>query len=364
MKIQARNILYWALVFVPLALVVRYAWPESHTLIFALAAIAIIPLAGIMGRATEHLADKTTEGIGGLLNATFGNMAEMIIAVLALRQGLYSIVKASLTGSIIGNALLILGLSMLVGGLKFKTQSFSGAGARTRSTTLTLAAVALIAPAAYHYLAGPGAAPGEARLSLAIGIVLIATYFLSLIFALHTHTDYFTRDAARAADVESSHHTWSIRRSLIVLTVATVFVSWLAEILVSAVEPTAEALGMTQVFIGIVVVAIVGNAAEHSTAILMALEDRMDLTLGIAIGSSTQIALFAAPLLVFLSYAIGPEPMNLVFTSPEVLAIGLSVIIVSLVAMDGESNWLEGVQLLAVYLILAAVFFFLPEAAH
>lgn len=364
MRIQARNILYWALVLVPIALIVRYASPESHTLIFALAAIAIIPLAGIMGRATEHLADKTGEGIGGLLNATFGNMAEIIIAVLALREGLYSIVKASLTGSIIGNALLILGLSMLAGGLKFRTQSFSGIGARTRSTTLTLAAVALVAPAAYHYLAGPGAAVSEAQLSLAIGIILMVTYFLSLIFALHTHTDYFTRDAAQAAHVESSHRTWSIRRSLTVLVTATVFVSWLAEILVSAVEPTAAALGMTEVFIGVVIVAIVGNAAEHSTAILMALEDRMDLSVGIAIGSSTQIALFAAPLLVFLSYAIGPEPMNLVFTTAEVLAIGLSVIIVSRVAMDGESNWLEGVQLVAVYLILAAVFYFLPEAAH
>jgi Ca2+:H+ antiporter len=228
---------------------------------------------------------------------------------------------------------------------------------------LTLAAVALIAPAAYHYLAGPRAAPGEAQLSLAIGIVLMVTYFLSLIFALHTHTDYFTRDAAQAAHVESSH-TWSVRRSLTVLVGATVFVSWLAEILVSTVEPTAAALGMTEVFIGIVIVAIVGNAAEHSTAVLMALEDRMDLSVGIAIGSSTQIALFAAPLLVFLSYVIGPEPMNLMFTTAEVLAIGLSVIIVSRVAVDGESNWLEGVQLLAVYLILAAVFYFLPEAAH
>jgi Ca2+:H+ antiporter len=354
--------LNWLLPLAPVTIVLHYVATESHTLVFILAGLAIIPLAGWMGKATEHLADKTGEGIGGLLNATFGNLAEIIIAVVALREGLTGIVKASLTGSIIGNALLVLGASMLAGGLRFRTQEYSGHGARTNSTTLTLAAVAFIAPAAFHLLAGPEAAPEENRLSLIIGLLLLLTYGCSLLFSLHTHAGYFTRHAAEAAAVESGHQTWSLRKSLLILVAATALVGWLAEILVGAVEPAAQTLGMTEVFVGVIVVAIVGNAAEHSTAILMALEDRMDLALNIAIGSSTQIALFAAPVLVLLSYAIGPSPMDLVFTAAEVLAVVLSVAIVSLVAEDGESNWLEGVQLLAVYLILAALFYFLPEA--
>ncbi|HUP00574.1 MAG TPA: calcium/proton exchanger [Gemmatimonadota bacterium] len=355
--------LNWLLPLVPLTIVLHYAAPESHTLVFILAGIAIVPLAGWMGKATEHLADKTGEGIGGLLNASFGNLAEIIIAIFALREGLTGIVKASLTGSIIGNALLILGASMLAGGLKYRIQEYSGTGARTNSTTLTLAAVALIAPAAFHYLGGPEAVVDESRLSLIIGVLLLVTYASSLLFSLHTHAGYFTREAAETAAIESGHQIWSVRKSLGVLIAATAVVSWLAEILVGSVEPAAEALGMTQVFVGVIVVAIVGNAAEHSSAILMALEDRMDLTLNIAIGSSTQIALFAAPLLVMLSYVIGPSPMDLVFTPAEVLAVVLSVAVVSLVAEDGESNWLEGVQLLAVYLILATLFYFLPETA-
>jgi Ca2+:H+ antiporter len=350
----------WLLPFVLLAIAARYGAPEAHTWIFVLSGVGIIPLAGWMGRATEQLADRTGEGVGGLLNATFGNLAEIVIAIVALREGMTEIVKASLTGSIIGNALLVLGASMLAGGLKHRVQRFNPAGARTRATTLTLAALALVIPAAFHFLAGPGNGSREMDFSLAIAILLLATYLLSLIFSLHTHQEYFVRQAAEAAAVETGHHPWTVRRSLLVLIGATALVSWLAEIMVGAIEPAAAAFGMTEVFVGVVVVAVVGNAAEHSTAILMALEDRMDLSVGIAIGSSTQIALFAAPLLVFLSYAIGPAPMDLVFTLPEVLAVGLSVTVISLIAEDGESNWFEGAQLLAVYLILAALFYFLP----
>src|SRR5688572_3393732 len=219
-------------------------------------------------------------------------------------------------------------------------------------------------PALFHYLAGPAGPPREGAMSLEISVLLVVVYGLALLFSLHTHERYFTREAAEAGLlVEEAHAAWSVRRALGVLVAATVVVSVLAEILVGAVEPTAEALGMTEVFIGVIVVAIVGNAAEHSTAILMAVKDRMDLSLGIAIGSATQIALFAAPVLVLLSYVIGPEPMDLVFTTAEVVAIAVSVIIVGQVAEDGESNWLEGVQLLAVYLILGVMFYFLPEAS-
>ncbi|MGH7558101.1 MAG: calcium/proton exchanger [Gemmatimonadota bacterium] len=352
--------LNWFLALVPAAIVLHYVVPEAYVWGFIIAGLAIVPLAGWMGKATEHLADRTGEGIGGLLNATFGNMAEIIIAIMALREGLTEIVKASLTGSIIGNALLVMGLAMLGGGLKFKTQTYNPAGARTRATQLTLAAIALVIPAVYHQLAGGAGAAREGALSLEISALLLVVYGLALVFSLHTHTPYFTREAAEAGRLEAGHAAWSVRRSLIVLIGATAVVSWLAEILVSSVEPAAETLGMTEVFVGVIVIAIVGNAAEHSTAILMALEDRMDLALGIAIGSATQIALFAAPVLVFLSYAIGPQPMDLVFTPAEVVAVALCVLIVGQVAEDGESNWLEGVQLLAVYLILALMFYFLP----
>ena len=356
--------LNWLLPLIPITIALRFLAPEAHVWLFFLAGVAIVPVAGWMGKATEHLAVRTGEGIGGLLNATFGNMAELIIAVMALREGLTEIVKASLTGSIIGNALLILGISMLAGGLKFKTQAFNPAGGRTRATQLTLAAIALLIPALFHHLAGPEGFAREGALSLEISVLLLVVYGLALLFSLHTHQGYFTREAAEAGRiVEEEHAAWSVRRALGVLVAATVVVSVLAEILVGAVEPTAEALGMTEVFIGVIVVAIAGNAAEHSTAILMAVKNRMDLALGIAIGSATQIALFAAPVLVLLSYVIGPAPMDLVFTTAEVVAVAVAVLIVGQVAEDGESNWLEGVQLLAVYLILAVMFYFLPESS-
>jgi Ca2+:H+ antiporter len=355
--------LNWLLPLTPIAVALRFLAPEAHVWLFFLAGVAIIPLAGWMGKATEHLAARTGEGIGGLLNATFGNMAEIIIAIMALREGLTEIVKASLTGSIIGNALLVLGASMLGGGLKFKVQEYNPAGGRTRATQLTLAAIALLVPAVFHQLAGPEGPAREGALSLVISILLLIVYALALVFSLHTHERYFTRELAEAGRLEEkTHEAWSVRRALGVLVGATALVSVLAEILVASVETTAATLGMTEVFVGVIVVAIVGNAAEHSTAILMAIEDRMDLAMGIAIGSATQIALFAAPVLVLLSYVIGPAPMDLVFTPAEVVAVVVAVIIVGQVAEDGESNWLEGVQLLAVYLILAVMFYFLPEA--
>jgi Ca2+:H+ antiporter len=354
--------LNWLLVFVPIVVGLHYLRPESHTLIFITASLAIIPLAGWLGRATEHLAEKTGEGIGGLLNATFGNAAEMIIAIMALRQGLFDVVKASLTGSIIGNVLLVLGVAILAGGLKFRTQKFNPTGARVQSTMLTLAAVGLIVPAAFHYLGGPAAAAQEFELSLEISLVLLTTYALSLVFTLHTHKQFFQGSSAEAAEVhEGGHHPWSLTKSMVVLGVATALIAWVSEMLVGSVEEAAKTFGMTRIFVGVIVVAIVGNAAEHSTAILVALKNRMDLSLGIAIGSSIQIALFVAPVLVLLSYILAPRPMDLVFTPAEVLAVGLAVAITGQIAGDGESNWIEGVQLLAVYIILGIIFFFLPE---
>lgn len=353
--------LNWLLVFVPIAAGLHYLRPDSHTLIFITAALAIVPLAGWLGRATEHIAERTSEGVGGLLNATFGNAAEMIIAIVAMQRGLHGVVKASLTGSIIGNILLVMGASALAGGLKYKTQEFNATGARVQATMLTLAAVALVLPAAFHFLSGPAGIVKEYDLSFDISIVLLLTYALSLLFTLHTHKQLFAGHVSEAA--EENPASWPMTKALGLLAVSTALIAWMSELLVASVEIAAHDFGMSTIFVGIIVVAIVGNAAEHSTAVTVALKNRMDLSLSIAIGSSIQIALFVAPVLVLLSYMIGPRPMDLVFTPAEVLAIVLSVAIASQTAGDGESNWLEGVQLLAVYVILGIVFYFLPETS-
>lgn len=362
--------LSWLLVFVPAAVVLEYLVPARHTLIFVVACIAVIPLAGWLGKATEHLAAHAGEGVGGLLNATFGNAAEMIIAIMALRRGLIDVVKASLTGSIIGNILLVLGAAFLAGGLRNKTQKFNLGGARAQATLLTLAAAALVAEAAFHHLGGEAALPREGSLSVAISIVLLVAYGLGLVFTLHTHKHFFEGHSAEAAGVDGGGHgghgegaAWSLGRSLTVLLASTALIAWMSEILVASVEEAAHTLGMSQLFVGVVVVAIVGNAAEHSTAILMAWKNRNDLAVGIAVGSSIQIALFVAPVLVLLSYWIAPRPMDLVFTPAEVIAVALAVVITEQIAGDGESNWLEGAMLLALYAVLGIVFYLLPAAA-
>lgn len=353
--------LNWLLIFVPITIIGEYVFHVSSTILFLISCVSIIPLAGLLGKATEHLAEKTGEGIGGLLNATFGNAAELIIALMALQAGLYDVVKASITGSIIGNILLVLGASFLAGGLKYKTQKFNAGGARSLATILTLASIGLIAPAVFHYFGGKDIAEKEAGLSLEIAIVLVITYALSLLFSLKTHKQLFIAESSEIAEVsEGKRHHWSVTKSLTTLAVATLFIAWMSEILVGSVEIAAHALGMTSIFVGVIVVAIIGNAAEHSTAIIVAMKNRMDLSLGIAIGSSIQVALFVAPVLVFASYVVGSKPMDLVFTPIEILAITLSAIIAEQLVSDGESNWFEGVQLISVYIIFALVFYFLP----
>jgi Ca2+:H+ antiporter len=271
------------------------------------------------------------------------------------------VVKASLTGSIIGNVLLVLGAAVLAGGARYRQQRFNVTAARAQATLLTMAAIALIAPAAFHHLSGPRGRLNEGTLSLGISGVLLAAYAAHLLFSLHTHKQLFAGESGGAP--AEAERAWSLRKSLLVLAGATAMIAWISEILVGSVEHAAEAFGMTRVFLGVIVVAVVGNAAEHSTAILMAVKNRMEIALGIAIGSSLQIALFVAPLLVIASHFIGPRPMDLVFTPAEVLAVFVAVLISGQIASDGETNWLEGVQLLAVYLILAIVFYFLPDVA-
>jgi Ca2+:H+ antiporter len=268
-------------------------------------------------------------------------------------------VKASLTGSIIGNVLLVFGLSAFAGGLRHKSQKFNTTAAGAQAVLLTLASVGLIVPAAFHHLRNYGPHELENRLGLDIAIVLLLTYAAHLIFSLYTHKSLF-----RGGDVDSPEREEkpvSLTRSVITLAVATALIAWISEILVGSVQQAAAAFGMTQIFVGVIVVAIIGNAAEHSTAVMAAMKNKMELSFGIAVGSSIQIALLVAPLLVILSRFIGPQPMDLAFTPAEVLAIFLSVLITGQVASDGETNWLEGVQLLAVYVILAIVFYFLPD---
>ena len=350
------------LVFIPICVVLELTHADPAW-IFVTAGLGIIPLAGLMGNATEHLAEHYGAGIGGLLNATFGNAAELIIGLVALRAGLLDVVKASITGSIIGNILLVLGASVLLGGLKFKTQHFNRTAVSVGTTLLVLSTIGLIIPAIFHMLVADLPTPHEQELSLEIAIVLFVCYILSLVFSLRTHAHLYVGEAGdeseEALEEALGVETWSKTKSVIVLFIASVLTAVMSEFLVGAVEHTAKAWGMSDVFIGVILVAIVGNAAEHSTAVMMALKNQMDLAINIAIGSSIQIALFVAPLLVFCGYLFG-QPMNLLFTTFEVLAIAASAWIVVLITSDGESNWMEGVMLLAVYLILGLAFFFLP----
>jgi Ca2+:H+ antiporter len=358
------HLLKWLLVFVLLAPLAR-ALHASALTVFICSALAIVPLAGLMGEATEQLAARMGAGVGGLLNATFGNAAELIIALVALHRGLYDVVKASLTGSIIGNVLLVLGLSMVAGGLRRDRQTFDRSAAAASATLLLLAAISLVVPAVFHLVAEGAVAQQrlslprevaiEHSLSLEIAVVLALAYLLSLVFTLKTHKHLY----AGAAEAHA-HEPVNTGRALLTLLAATAFVAWMSELLVGAVEETSHALGLTEVFVGVVVVATIGNAAEHSTAVLMAMKDKMDLALNIAIGSSIQIALFVAPLLVFASYAMPKGPMDLRFSPFEVLAVLAAAGVVNLVSQDGESNWLEGALLLAVYLVLAIAFYFLP----
>ena len=345
----------WLLIFVPISIGLEFFAPERHFLVFVTSSLAILPLAGWMGRATEQLAERMGEGVGGLLNATFGNAAELIIALAALRAGLHDVVKASIAGSIVGNILLVLGAAMLAGGLRRSEQHFNAAGARSQATMLMLAAIALILPAGFQ-AAENTTVEGLGRLSVSISVVLLLTYLLYLVFVLVTHSGLFSGPY----QAEKSESQVSVPRAAFVLAGATAGIAWISEILVGAIEPTAHEFGLSNVFVGVFVVAILGNAAEHATAIGAALKDRMDLSLSIAIGSSVQVALFVAPVLVFASLFVGPAAMDLAFPPGLVLMVILSALITAQVAGDGRSDWLKGMQLLAVYVVFALTYFFLP----
>lgn len=341
------------LLLLPVSMALHW-YGASPTLVFCTSGLAMVPLAAWMGRATEQLAEQAGEGVGGLLNATFGNAAELIIAVSGLRQGLQGVIKASLTGSIIGNILLVLGGCMLAGGWKREKQTFNATAASAGASALTLAAIGLICPAAFTMLTH-GQTGHDYDLSMAISIVLLLTYGCSLLFSLKTHRHLYL---GKLLEADAPMELWGWPVALAVLGVATLGVASMSDLLVRSVEAATSALGLNDVFVGVVIISIIGNAAEHTTAITMAMKDRMDLSLGITLGSSTQIALFVAPVLVVISHFM-QQRMDLAFTPAEVGAITLSVFIMGQMAQDGESNWWEGVQLLSVYVILAMVFFYI-----
>jgi Ca2+:H+ antiporter len=331
--------------------------------IFATSALGIIPTAALMGRATEELAARSGPGIGGLLNVTFGNAPELIIALFALGQGLHEVVKASIIGSIIGNILLVLGAAMLAGGIGREKQTFSRTTASVQTSMLLLAAAALLMPAIFELVEGKGLPlPGAEvvdygstveHLSLAVAVVLILTYVAGLFFSLKTHRDIFNPEYE-----DEGTWGWSTRRSVLALAVAGVLVGVMSEVLVSSISDASRSVGLSEFFIGVIVVAIVGNAAEHWVAVLVAMKNKMDLSVNIAIGSSAQVALFVAPVLVFASYFIGPHPLALVFNGFELGAILIAILIANYVTQDGESTWFEGVQLLAVYLVFGIAFYY------
>ena len=336
------------------------------TAIFITAAIGVIPTAALMGRATEELAAQSGPGIGGLLNVTFGNAPELIIALFALGKGLQEVVKASIVGSIISNILLVLGAAMFFGGWKREKQTFNRTMANSQAAMLLLALVAVVMPALFELIGGHGLpAVGETRvnygskvetISAIVSGILLLSYGAGLFFSLRTHRQLF--NPYLDGEEGEEHAAWSMRRSVLVLAAAGIGVAIMSELLVGSIEHAAKSVGLSQFFIGVVVVAIVGNAAEHWVAVLVALKDKMDLAVNIAVGSSAQVALFVTPVLVFLSFVIGPHPMALVFNGYEVAAMLLAVIIANFTTQEGESNWFEGLQLLGVYVVLGVVFAF------
>jgi Ca2+:H+ antiporter len=347
------KVLYALLVFVPIALIARLAG-ASPIAVFILSALAIIPLSGVLGAATEAVAEHTSPAIGGVLSATMGNLAELIIAGVALRAGLIDLVKASITGSILGNLLLVLGIALFAGGLKFKVQKFNPNLAGASSTVLLIAVFGLVVPTLFHALHPDPARVATVRMSHYVAPLLIAGYIAWLVFSLWTHSSSFETEGGPAVTVGPK---WSSKKALIILLAAAIAIGVVAEVLVSATEQAVKVLGLSEFFVGLILIPIIGNAAENSSAIIMAMRNRMDLALNIAVGSSIQVALLIAPLLVLLGMVFH-QPMDLAFTTMEVASIGLAVLVTSSVIRDAETNWLEGVLLLLAYSVLGVAFFF------
>ena len=350
----------WLLVLFPVAIVLKYLGAPAP-LLFVIAALVIVPLAALIVRSTEQVSEHTGPALGGLLNATFGNLPELIIGFVALRAGLITMVRASLIGAILANVLLALGIAFILGGRRHHVMDYNPAGARTYGSMLMLAVVTLAVPAAFHRFLGAAELSADQTLDIATAVVLLITYVCYLIYMIGTHPEFF---AAGGGDHEAGHGpSWSPGRAVATLVAASVGAAWMSEILVGAAEATGHALAMSPIFLGMVLLAVIGGAAESGSAIAMARRNKPDLAVGIAMGSSIQIALFVTPLLVLVSVVMAPSPLTLAFTRLEIGALLFGALIVATTSGDGQATWFKGVQLVGFYLILAALFYLLPAEA-
>ncbi|BBO10728.1 calcium/proton exchanger [Bradyrhizobium sp. TM102] len=352
--------LLWLLAVVPVVIVLEHVMPDAHTLLFVLAVIAIVPLASLLSHATEAVAEKTGDAVGGLLNATLGNLTELIIAVTALQAGQYMLVKASIAGAIVTNSLFMLGASLFLGGLRHRVQEYNRTGGRLHSALLLMATIALLSPSAVADLDFPGHEATVQRLSTALAVLLIAAYGLSLLFSLKTHKELF----ASSDHGEAGGPILPIAIAVPTLGIVTVLVALVSEIFVTSVQKAAETLGMTPAFVGFIVVALVGAAAEMAVAFSAARRNRLDLSVSIALGSASQIALFVAPVLVLLSYVVGPQPMDLQFWPGAVTMVMIATVVTSFVTNGGRSAWFVGALLLCIYTIFAMTLYMVPPGSH
>jgi Ca2+:H+ antiporter len=361
MKNLLKPNIYWLFVFIPIAVFLDHSH-ASAPLIFFSAALSIIPIARLIGNSTEQLASYTGDAIGGLLNATFGNLPELIIAIIALNAGLHEMVLASLAGAILANLLLAMGLSFFVGGMKFHNQDYNPVGVRVYSSMMMIAVISLTIPSGFHIFMVDKAPSGkENLLNLNLAVVLLIGYVLYLFFMIKTHPDFFkSQDSGEHTDEHEKR--WSLTRALVSLVVASGLAAFMSEVLVGAAEETGKALGMSDVFVGVIFLAIVGGAAESISAVTLAAKNKMDLSIGILLGSSIQIALFIAPVLVILSTFIGPGQLNLTFPRSLIVVLFLTVILGAMIAGDGRSNWYKGIQLIIVYLIMGMMLYLIPAA--
>jgi Ca2+:H+ antiporter len=353
------NPLLWLLAFVPVLFAVQRIKPEAHTLLFVLSVLAIVPLAGLLSHATESVAAKTGDTVGGLLNATLGNLTELVIALTALHAGQYTLVKASIAGAIVTNTLFMLGMSFLLGGLKHHVQEYDRGSARLQASLLFLAAIGILIPSAVSEADAAAGSAFTAKLSVGLSVLLIAAYGLGLLFSLKTHRELF----GGAEHADPGEAPWPMGLALATLAGVTVLVALVSEVFVESVQEAALAFGMNSAFVGFIVVALVGGAAEMASAFSGARKNRLDLSVGIALGSASQIALFVAPVLVLLSYVIGPAPMSLEFWPGAVVMVLIATTTASLVTNSGRSAWFVGALVLMVYLIFAMTLYLLPPRA-
>lgn len=356
-----RHPLNWLMLFVPAALYLGKGHHVEAEAIFLIAALAIVPLSRLMIDATEHIGRQTTPTIGALLNATFGNAPELIISLMALKAGMLDLVKASIVGVMMGNLLFVLGLSFLVGGLQDRVQKFNRRGARMQRSVLMIAAISIILPSVFDNFSAPGQAAHEMALNSGVAVILLITYIFSLVFMLKTHPDYFVPKKAEPEN-QDDDVAWPITLALTVLAITSVLLMMMSELMVGVVEETAHNLNLSKTFIGVIIVALIGGAPESVAAVTMARKNKLDLTMGIAVGSSIQMMLFVTPVLMLSSFYLAPEPMDLVVGNAGIVLVFLSVLIFSMIVTDGKSNWFNGVQLLSVYLLIALFCYYLPDA--